>query len=168
MNKKTILCIVPLLFATVGATEARATTLYTYTVTNNDTHDPTFGFTFTTEPIAAATTQTIIDASNLASYSATGSYWQGLGLTRVTLNYQGMGDQQVVGGTSSFAALYPDNLPTIDYSTPGTYATFNDTVVVTAVQSAPEPSTFGLILIGLGLVCGVSRRRAAYFRDRRA
>ena len=156
--RKATLWAVPLLFAAMITPCAHADSLFTYTFTNNDTNDPNFSLTFTTDPIAAATTQTIIAAADLASYSATGSYWEGLGISQVTLNYEGIGDEVIVGGNSGLQVLYPDSFPIADYSAPGTYAEHNYTLVVTEVDT-PEPSTLLLFGSGLAGLAFLFRRR---------
>jgi hypothetical protein len=47
-----------------------------------------------------------------------------------------------------------------DYDTPGTYTGgLDDTLVVTAVPT-PEPSTVGLMLLGIGFVLAIRKRVA--------
>jgi hypothetical protein len=53
-----------------------------------------------------------------------------------------------------------DGFALTDYSTPGTYVSGSDTLVVTAAVAAPEPSSVALMLLGVGLVFVMRKRNS--------
>jgi hypothetical protein len=146
------------LFVAIGAPNAHADTLYTYTFTDNNPNFPTFANTWTTRPIAAVTAETDIAAANLASYSATGSYWEGMGLSKVILDYAGIGAQDIFSPLG-IDLIQADYFALGEYSTPGTYTSSNtgDTLSVSAIQT-PEPSTVALMLAGIGFLLVMRKR----------
>jgi hypothetical protein len=136
------------LFVVIGAPNAHADTLYTYTFTDTTN----FADTWTTRPIAAVTAETDIAAANLASYSALD------GLSEVILDYAGVGFQGVITPLGTTVITF-DNFTIGEYSTPGTYTSSNtgDTLSVSAIQT-PEPSTVGLMLAGIGFLLVMRKR----------
>jgi hypothetical protein len=142
------------LFVVIGAPNAHADTLYTYTFTDTTN----FADTWTTRPIAAVTAETDIAAANLASYSATGSYWEGMGLSKVILDYAGIGAQDIFSPLG-IDLIQADYFALGEYSTPGTYTSSNtgDTLSVSAIQT-PEPSTVALMLAGIGFLLVMRKR----------
>ena len=148
--RKSLWIILAVLFVAIGAPYAHADALvYTYTVTFDP---PLFGATFTTKPIQAVTApNAILTATDLTSFSLTGSFYLGT-FDEFILNYGGAGAQGILTsnglGAGSTVSLI-DEFTLIDYSTPGTYSSGNATLSVSRV---PEPATLDLMLAGVGLL----------------
>jgi hypothetical protein len=149
--KKSPWIILAVLFVAFGASYAYADAfVYTYTVTL----DPSvYGATFTTKPMQAVPApNAVLTAVDLSSYSLTGSFYLGT-LDEFILNYGGAGAQAILTsngiGTASATFSANDELPLIDYSTPGTYSNADDTLTV---REVPEPATLDLILSAGGVL----------------
>ena len=152
--RKSLWIILAVLVVAVGAPNAHADTLFEYTVTNTGMNQLGANeFTFTTVPIPVTDLFVTIPASDLSTSSLTGSNFVGCTLTSVVLNG---GIELNLSGTScapSPAETFGDGFALTDYSTPGTYEGIFNTLVVTGVNVAtPEPSSVGLLLLGIGLV----------------
>lgn len=152
-----------LLFAAIGASNAQADTLFTYTYTNTN------AYSWTTEPIPVVTAPTTLTAAELTATSLFFNY-TGCVITQVVLDqgtfggitFQPGGQEtdfvsSTCGGTQG--SYVADQFAIADYGSPGTYigATSQSTLVVNTVQT-PEPSTGGLMLIGIGLVFVMRKR----------
>ena len=125
--------------------------VYTYTVTFFD--PAVYGATFTTNPMAAITAQTTILAADLASFSLTGSIYQGRTFASLTLDWGPLSDlidfADCPAWYVSCTIGYYDGYPESDFSTPGTYsnvALTGNTLTVTDVTATPEPSSLALML----------------------
>ncbi len=159
--RKSLWIILAVLFMAIGAPYAHADAfVYTYTVT----FDPAlYGATFTTKPMQAATTNTILTPADLRSYSLTGSFYLGT-FDEFILNYGGGGAQGILTsnglGTASATYSSNDEFTFIDYSTPGTYSSG---IATLSVSRVPEPATLDLMLAGVGLLglLLVMRKRTA-------
>lgn len=152
---KTLGAVVCLVFAlSFAAPNAAADEfVYTYTVI-----EPAgFGATFTTNPIAAVTAPTAILAADLASFSLTGSAYQGSTLVSLLLNNGGAGGQVII--LDNNVAILNDAYALSDYSTPGTHTGGFSTLTVTSVTATPEPSSVALMLSGVGLVFAMRKRK---------
>ena len=154
--RKSLWIILAVLFVAIGAPYAHADAfVYTYTVT----FDPSlYGATFTTKPMQAVTApNAILTATDLRSYSLTGSFYLGT-FDEFILNYGGGGAQGILTsnglGTASATFSSNDEFTLIDYSTPGTYSNGIATLNVRMVSTAPvpEPSSVTLMLAGVGLL----------------
>ncbi len=169
------LWIIPvlLLIAAVGATNALADTLFTYTYLFTPVAGSTFSFTTVALNPALLGTEQFCPAA-CAAVSLTGNY-----SANVLVGYVLDGSSPQVPGanllTQTTGGIPPpeDFFSPSDYTTAGTYSgacvanCFNnpvtDTLTVTAVQT-PEPSTYGFTLIGIGLIglMAVMQKRKAY------
>jgi len=148
----------------IGAPSAHADS-FTYTYTSTEC----FGgvicgrFSYTTEAIAAVTSETTLPAADLTATSLSGLFGE-CSFSSVTLNEGGVGNQGAIllGVQCSSIGEHPDGYSPADYSTQGTYtATIGsivDTLVVTPVQAMPEPSEAGFLLLGVGLVFVMRKR----------
>ncbi len=149
--RKSLWIILAVLFVAIGAPYAHADAfVYTYTVTFDP---PLYGATFTTKPMQAVTApNAILTATDLRSYSLTGSFYLGT-FDEFILNYGGGGAQGILTsnglGTTSATYSSNDEFTLIDYSTPGTYSSG---IATLSVSSVPEPATLGLMLAGVGLL----------------
>jgi len=149
--RKSLWIILAVLFVAIGAPYAHADAfVYTYTVTFDP---PLYGATFTTKPMQAVTApNAILTATDLRSYSLTGSFYLGT-FDEFILNYGGGGAQGILTsnglGTASATYSSNDEFTLIDYSTPGTYSSG---IATLSVSSVPEPATLGLMLAGVGLL----------------
>jgi hypothetical protein len=162
---------VALLILTVScftASKASADTLFTYSYSASVVGGDSFSWT--TEPIVAATRDTVLSAAQLTSTSVTGPLFSSCTITFVDLD-----DTDITSGDQgTFFGGLPrcdgevesvDRLPFADYSTVGTYMSVfgdglfvqTDTLVVSASQT-PEPSTSGLLLCGVGLIVAMRKR----------
>ena len=164
--RKALWTILAVLVVAFGAPAANADTLYTYQFTFTGLG---LDLTFTTEASAAVTTQTTINAADLASYALTGSYWSGTDLASVTLDNNELPYWIIINSTG-FQALYTVGLelasPVLtNLSTPGTYI-YNggsefgiEQLVITAMPvQTPEPATLVLMLLGVWLVLVMRKR----------
>jgi hypothetical protein len=163
MRKSLWIVLVLLLIAAIGAPNASADTLfrYAYTLSNTLTQTP-YTISWTTEPIPVVTMDTILGTAALAAASCTGSF-VGCSITSVELDAGNAGNQVTYASFGNDLGV--DGFPLADYSIAGTYTATNqvgspDTLVVTAVQT-PEPPTVGLMLIGLGWLVLMMRKRIA-------
>jgi PEP-CTERM motif-containing protein len=149
--RKSLGIILAVLFVAIGAPYAHADAfVYTYTVTFDP---PLYGATFTTKPMQAVTApNAILTATDLRSYSLTGSFYLGT-FDEFILNYGGGGAQGILTsnglGTASATYSSNDEFTLIDYSTPGTYASG---IATLSVSRVPEPATLDLMLAGVGLL----------------
>lgn len=125
--------------------------VYTYTIGPSG-----FGSTFTTEPMSAVTAETTILAGDLASFSLTGSFFQGKTLTSLVLDAGGIGDQHIISSTGNVGSA--DGFLLSEYATPGTYTSGISTLTVTDVTATPEPGSLALTLAAVGLVFTVRKR----------
>jgi hypothetical protein len=165
MRKSLWIIAVLLLFAAIGAPNARADTMdaYTYTIAFGSTIE----WTWTTFPLAPVTGPTTILATALASYSpAETACSVSNPFTSVTLDL-GFGLQGAIETTCAIGGAVPSGSWTLaEYSTPGTYPRSCSggfgTCTLTVVQATatPEPATVGLILLGMGLVFVMRKRMA--------
>jgi hypothetical protein len=150
-----VLCLVfALCFAAPNAVADEF--VYTYTIPGGS-----LASTFTTDPIAAITAPTTILAADLASFSLTGSEYQGSTLSSLTFNFFDTGNQRISysDGVFNFVIVPIDGYTLSDYSTPGTYTTtFGNILTVTPVTATPEPSSLALMLSGVGLVFAMRKR----------
>jgi PEP-CTERM motif len=157
-----------LLFAAIGASNAQADPMFTYTYTYAPVAGSTFSFTTVAlDPAVALGTPEagIITSSFTGSYSGT-----------VLVAYVLDGSSPLVPGANlltqvtggPFLGPPEDFFSPSDYTTAGTYVgacvancpvsnPVTDTLTVTPV---PEPSTSGLMMLGIGLVL-VMRKRLA-------
>ncbi|HXZ14077.1 MAG TPA: PEP-CTERM sorting domain-containing protein [Candidatus Sulfotelmatobacter sp.] len=154
--RKALGLVLAVLAAAIGSPSAYADAyVYTYTVNL----DPSvYGATITTKPMQAVTTANVIlTPVDLRSYSLTGSFYLA-DLNEFILNYGGGGDQAIETsnglGTASATYSGDDQFPLSDYSTPGTYSTYSNGVLIDTltVSRVPEPDTLGLMLTGVGLL----------------
>ena len=123
--------IIALLIAAMIAQVAHAspTYVYTYTLTATGNYG-TYNMTWTTEPMAAVAGSTQIAAADLASYSVTGTAWNGYALVDVGLDSGGNGIQgSSFTNASAFQPTFltdiqnlSDGTTIADYSTPGDYS----------------------------------------------
>jgi hypothetical protein len=149
--RKSLWIILAVLFVAIGAPYAHADAfVYTYTVTFDP---PLYGATFTTKPLQAVTVpNAILTATDLRSYSLTGSFYLGT-FDEFILNYGGGGAQGILTsnglGTASATYSSNDGFTLIDYSTPGTYSSG---IATLSVSRVPEPATLDLMLAGVGLL----------------
>jgi hypothetical protein len=153
---KTVGAVFCLVFAFSFAAPNAHADSFTYSYT-----DTFFGLSWTTAAIPAVTMQTTVSAANLTAASAPGCV-----ISSVILDLNGAGATQTNcddgNGTSTFGI--GDGFTLSQYSTPGTYVAPNtplDTLVVTAVTAAPEPSSLALMLSGVGLVFAMRKRWAS-------
>jgi hypothetical protein len=149
--QKSLWIILAVLFVAIGAPCAHADAfVYTYTVTFDL---PLYGATFTTKPMQAVTApNAILTATDLRSYSLTGSFYLGT-FDEFILNYGGGGAQGILTsnglGTASATYSSNDKFTLIDYSTPGTYSSG---IATLSVSTVPEPATLDFMLAGVGLL----------------
>jgi hypothetical protein len=148
--RKTLWIILAVLVVAIGAPYAQADAfVYSYTVTFDP---PLYGATFTTKPQAVTAPNAILTATDLRSYSLTGSFYLGT-LDEFILNYGGGGAQAILTsnglGTASATYSSNDEFTLIDYSTPGTYSSG---IATLSVSRVPEPATLELMLTGVGLL----------------
>jgi hypothetical protein len=144
----------------LSTTGARADT-FTYTYDSSP-----FGISWTTAPLTGVTARTTVTAADLTATSNTGSL-SGCVTTSVVLDSTLPNGiiTMLAGGPCSagLVAYFPDGFAATDYTTPGTYVTVinqvqTDTLVVTPTVAAPEPSSVGLMLLGISLVFMVRKR----------
>jgi PEP-CTERM motif-containing protein len=151
-----------LLFAAIGAPNAHADTLYTYTFTSYGPGVNNIVLSWTTEPIIAVTGDTPLTAGQLTSASLTGTVLYPATILSVDLDDSGLGDQETV--LSDGILLGQDNFAIGDYSEAGAYISQPapdevDVLTVSAIQT-PEPSTGALMLIGIGIMLLMRKRIA--------
>jgi hypothetical protein len=164
------LWIIPvlLLFAAICAPNALADTLFTYTYTYTPVAGSTFSFT--TVPLDPALLGTFQGVTTITAETLTGNY-----SANVLVGYVLDGSNPGAPGanllTQTTGGIAPpeDFFSPSDYTTAGTYngncadncftGPITDTLTVTLVQT-PEPSTYGLMLLGVGFLL-VMRRRFA-------
>ena len=146
----------------LSTTGARADT-FTYT------YDSSIGISWTTAPLTGVTARTTVTAADLTAATNTASL-SGCVTTSVVLdNPLPNGIITILAGgpcSAGLVAYFPDGFAATDYTTPGTYVTVinqvqTDTLVVTPTVAAPEPSSIGLMLLGIGLVLMVRKRTGA-------
>ena len=147
-----VLCLI---FALSFATPNVAADQFVYTYASTPSQ---LVATFTTDPMAAVTTEITILAGDLASFSLTGSFYQSATLVSLVSDYHSIGYQLINFGTS---VVFPDNFALSDYSTPGTYTSGFSNLTVTDVTATPEPSSIALTLSAVGLVFAMRKRRGS-------
>jgi hypothetical protein len=137
----------------VSVPSVQADPLFTYSYS-----EPIDGFSLTTAPISAVTMATTVPGADLTATSTSGVS-AGCSITSVVLDLGGVGDTFTrFGGCSLSAASVADGFALTDYSTPGTYLSGSDTLVVAAVVT-PEPNSVVLLLLGAGLLLFVTRKQ---------
>jgi hypothetical protein len=151
--------MLPLLSVAIGAPSALADS-FTYTYT-----DTQHGITWTTKPISTVTTETFVAAADLTATSTSGPS-AGCAIFSVLLNYSGIGGTETTTfcGGAIIGIISFDEFTLTDYGIAGTYQSPSplhpsDTLVVTAA-AAPEPGSVGLMLLGIGLMVVMRKRRA--------
>jgi hypothetical protein len=149
-----------LLILSLGAPAARADS-FTYSYTWSG---PSAGISFTTAPIAGVTMDTTVPAADLTAATNSGS-WAGCATTDVRLDVGGQGSTEAHLNGPACGVLTVDifdSYAQFDYTTPGTYtdALTKSTLVVIDVSAVPEPSSFALMLVGIGFLL-VTRKRWA-------
>ena len=151
--RKSLWIMLAVMVVAVSAPNAHADS-FTYTYT--DTSD---GIFWTTAAIPAVTMETTVPAADLTATSNTG-FVAGCVTTSVVLNLAGIGATETdFSPCSTVGAIQSgDGFALTDYSTPGTYVSGTDTLVVTAAVAAPEPSSVALMLLGVGLVFVMRKR----------
>ena len=149
---KTIGAVLCLVFALFFAAPNAHADSFTYTYT-----DTAMGFSWTTAAISAVTMQTVVSAADLIATSTSGST-AGCVIMSGVLDAFGQGTTVTNFTGCSFVGIAGnDGFALSVYSIPGTYANFEDTLVVTAVAT-PEPSSLALMLSGVGLVFAMRKR----------
>ena len=155
--RKSLWIILAVLAVAVSAPNAHADSFtYTYTDTVGD------DFSWTTAAISAVTMQTTVPAADLTASSTSGPT-AGCVTSTVILDSGGFGSTDTFfSGCSTNGIANADGFALADYSTPGTYFGVGlGTMVVTAAVTAvatPEPSSYALMLLGVGLVFVMRKR----------
>jgi hypothetical protein len=160
MRKAFLIIPALLLLGAIGAPNALANTLFTYTYTYSLADGSTFSFT--TVPLDPAVALGAPE-TGITTDSFTGFY-SGTVLVIYALD----GSSPLVPGANLLTQVTggpligppEDFFSPSDYTTPGTYngqcvancpAAVIDTLTVTPAQT-PEPSTYGIMLLGVGLL----------------
>jgi hypothetical protein len=155
--RKSLWIILAVLLVAIAAPDAHADSFtYTYTDTVGD------DFSWTTAAISAVSMQTTLPAADLTATSTSGPT-AGCVTSTVILDSGGFGSTDTFfSGCSTHGIANADGFALADYSTPGTYFGVGlGTMVVTAAVAAvaaPEPSSVGLLLAGIGLLVVMRKR----------
>jgi len=155
--RKSLWIMLAALLVAIAAPSAQADS-FTYSYS-----DPNDGYSWTTAAIPAVTTLTTVTAADLTSTSTSGGEAGACTISSVTLDTT---DRGITGSTltdfsgcSLSSILIPDGFSQSDYTTAGTYTSGEgDTLVVTDVTTAPEPSSVALMLLGVGILFVTQKR----------